>query len=120
MAASKGAGQKRHRAAALQDAGAFSRTPFQPRGFGVRQPYAAFAAMPPARELCSHPYGSCNLKIGQRFKFLRTLLVLGRVSNLPTVWSNCLAGWWLGGGGNIDKLPFLLEGATFLYTGGMF
>jgi 4-hydroxybenzoate polyprenyltransferase len=51
---------------------------------------------------------------------LRTLLVLGRVSNLPTVWSNCLAGWWLGGGGNYGKLPFLLLGVSFLYTGGMF
>ena len=51
---------------------------------------------------------------------LRTLLVLGRVSNLPTVWSNCLAGWWLGGGGNFWKLPFLLLGLTALYTGGAF
>lgn len=45
---------------------------------------------------------------------------MGRVSNLPTVWSNCLAGWWLGGGGDFKKLPFLLAGATFLYVGGMF
>jgi len=51
---------------------------------------------------------------------LRTLLLLGRVSNLPTVWSNCLAGWWLGGGGNYWKLPFLLLGVSALYTGGMF
>jgi hypothetical protein len=51
---------------------------------------------------------------------LRTLFVLGRVSNLPTVWSNCLAGWWLSGGGNFWKLPFLLLGASALYTGGMF
>lgn len=50
----------------------------------------------------------------------RTLLVLGRVSNLPTVWSNCLAGWWLGGGGNYWKLPFLFLGVSALYTGGMF
>ena len=49
-----------------------------------------------------------------------TLLVLGRVSNLPTVWSNCLAGWWLGGGGNFEKLPLLLFGVGALYTGGMF
>jgi hypothetical protein len=55
-----------------------------------------------------------------RLAFPRTLLVLGRVSNLPTVWSNCLAGWWLGGAGNVDKLPYLLAGATSLYTGGMF
>ena len=51
---------------------------------------------------------------------LRTLLVLGRVSNLPTVWSNCLAGWWLGGGGNFWKLPLLLLGVSLLYTGGMY
>ena len=51
---------------------------------------------------------------------LRTLLRLGRISNLPTVWSNCLAGWWLGGGGNFWKLPFLLLGTSVLYTGGMF
>jgi hypothetical protein len=52
--------------------------------------------------------------------FLRTLLVLGRVSNLPTVWSNCLAGWWLAGGQNFKALPLLLGGASFRYIGGMF
>ena len=46
--------------------------------------------------------------------FLRTILILGRVSNLPTVWSNCLAGWWLGGDHHSDRLPFVLIGATFL------
>src|ERR1700678_2876396 len=51
---------------------------------------------------------------------LRTLLVLGRVSNLPTVWSNCLAGWWLSGGQNYWKLPLLLLGTSSLYTAGMF
>lgn len=51
---------------------------------------------------------------------LRTLLVLGRVSNLPTVWSNCLAGWWLGGGRNFQALPFLFVGVSFLYVGGMY
>lgn len=51
---------------------------------------------------------------------LRTWLILGRVSNLPTVWSNCLAGWWLGGAGNFPKLPFLFVGVTLLYLGGMF
>ena len=51
---------------------------------------------------------------------LRALLVLGRVSNLPTIWSNCLAGWWLGGGGNFGKLPLLLFGASALCTGGSF
>lgn len=51
---------------------------------------------------------------------LRTLLVLGRVSNLPTLWSNCLAGWWLAGGGNFKTLPWLLLGTSFLYLGGMY
>lgn len=50
----------------------------------------------------------------------RIALILGRVSNLPTVWSNCLAGWLLGGGGNFAKLPFLFLGVTLLYLGGMF
>jgi hypothetical protein len=54
------------------------------------------------------------------FSRLRTLLILGRVSNLPTVWSNCFVGWWLGGGQNLAKLPGLFAGATFLYIGGMF
>ena len=55
--------------------------------------------------------------MNQRF---RTLLVLGRFSNLPTVWSNCLAGWWLGGGWNAWKLPWLLLGTSLIYCGGMF
>lgn len=50
----------------------------------------------------------------------RTHLILARASNLPTVWSNCLAGWWLSGGGNFWKLPLLLLGTSALYTGGMF
>src|SRR5690242_14805754 len=51
---------------------------------------------------------------------LRVLLVLGRVSNLPTVWSNCLAAWTLAGSGTPKKFMFLSAGATLLYTGGMF
>lgn len=51
---------------------------------------------------------------------LRALLTLSRVSHLPTVWSNCLAGWWLGGQGNYAKLPLLFLGVSALYTGGMF
>ena len=51
---------------------------------------------------------------------LRTLLVLGRVSNLPTVWSNCLAAWWLGGGGRWERFAVLCAGASLLYTAGMF
>ncbi|HWN93572.1 MAG TPA: UbiA family prenyltransferase [Methylomirabilota bacterium] len=57
---------------------------------------------------------------------IRTLLVLGRISNVPTVWSNCLAGWLLGGGGDLirgaDWMLFavLCAGATLLYIGGMY
>jgi 4-hydroxybenzoate polyprenyltransferase len=66
--------------------------------------------------MCFHP-GAMNRDF---IRQLRTLLVLGRVSNLPTVWSNCLAGWWLGGGGNFGKLAPLLFGASALYIGGRF
>ena len=51
---------------------------------------------------------------------LRALLVLGRVSNLPTVWSNCLAGWLLGDGGEWSRFAVLCGGATLLYVGGMY
>jgi 4-hydroxybenzoate polyprenyltransferase len=51
---------------------------------------------------------------------LRTLLILGRVSNLPTVWSNCAAGWWLGGSGSLWSLLWTTAAVTFLYLGGMF
>jgi len=50
----------------------------------------------------------------------RTLLVLGRVSNLPTVWSNCLAGWLIADGGTFQRLLLLCVGASCLYLGGMF
>jgi hypothetical protein len=53
-------------------------------------------------------------------KYLRTLLVLGRVSNLPTVWSNCLAGWLISGRGSIAALLLVCAGATALYIGGMY
>lgn len=51
---------------------------------------------------------------------LRTLLVLGRVSNLPTVWSNCLAGWILGGGTSWLRFFVIVFGASSLYVGGMY
>jgi hypothetical protein len=55
-----------------------------------------------------------------RRPYWQTLLVLGRISNLPTVWSNCLAGWLLGGGGNGLDFLILGLGASALYVGGMF
>jgi 4-hydroxybenzoate polyprenyltransferase len=53
-------------------------------------------------------------------KYLRTLLVLGRVSNLPTVWSNCLAGWLISGIASVFSLFLLCASATCLYVGGMY
>lgn len=55
-----------------------------------------------------------------RMAKLRTLLVLGRVSNVPTVWSNCIAGWMLSGGGSTERLALLCLAATCLYIGGMY
>jgi hypothetical protein len=52
--------------------------------------------------------------------FLRTFLYLSRVSYLPTVWSNCLAGMWLGGGGDLYAVPYLLVASTFIFLGGSF
>ncbi len=50
----------------------------------------------------------------------RALLVLGRASNLPTVWSNCFVAYLLGGGGPWEGLVPLLIGATLFYLGGMY
>jgi hypothetical protein len=50
----------------------------------------------------------------------RTLLILGRVSNLPTVWSDCLAAWCLGGHGGWLSLACVTMAASLLYLGGMF
>jgi 4-hydroxybenzoate polyprenyltransferase len=62
------------------------------------------------------PYLTC----GTLTKRFGVLLVLGRVSNLPTVWSNCLAAWLLSGAGPWPRFFFLTLGATLLYTAGMF
>ena len=56
----------------------------------------------------------------------RALLVLGRVSNLPTIWSNCLCGWLIGAGYmGIEPIDWRMVawvgfGATALYLGGMY
>jgi 4-hydroxybenzoate polyprenyltransferase len=55
-----------------------------------------------------------------KFPSARTLLVLGRVSNLPTVWSNCLCGWLLAGGGSWGRLLLLCFATSLLYIGGMY
>jgi hypothetical protein len=52
---------------------------------------------------------------------LRVYLQLGRVSNLPTVWTNVFAGIALGGGtASPIAMAVLLPAASLAYTGGMF
>lgn len=56
---------------------------------------------------------------------IKALLLLGRVSNLPTVWSNCLAAWLLAGGALLEsadqqRFAWLIAGATLLFLAGMF
>lgn len=50
----------------------------------------------------------------------RSWLVLGRVSNLSTVWTNVLCAWMLGDGGPIEILVGLLIGLSLIYVGGMY
>jgi len=48
-------------------------------------------------------------------------LRLGRISNLPTVWTNVLVGALLAGGSLSDKgLPVLMLALSLFYVGGMF
>lgn len=52
---------------------------------------------------------------------LRTALALGRISNLPTVWTNGLAGFTLAGGSiNDPALVLLLLALSAFYTAGMY
>jgi hypothetical protein len=51
---------------------------------------------------------------------LRPWLELARISNLPTVWTNVLAGWLLGfGKWEWQPLGWLLAGGSLMYTAGM-
>ena len=49
---------------------------------------------------------------------LHRLLTLARVSNLPTVWSNCLAAWFISGAEPSWRMLWLLGGASLLYAAG--
>ncbi|MDE2612074.1 MAG: UbiA family prenyltransferase [Burkholderiales bacterium] len=52
---------------------------------------------------------------------LRVALQLGRISNLPTVWSNVLVGALLGGAALSDaRLPPTMLAMSLFYLGGMF
>lgn len=66
-----------------------------------------------------------GLKRDSSYGYFKSLLLLGRVSNLPTVWSNCLASWLLAGGtlletADLQRFSWLIVGATLLYLAGMF
>jgi hypothetical protein len=50
---------------------------------------------------------------------LRAWLILARASNLPTVWSNCITGCWLGGWNSTPTVLLLCLAGTLFYTGGM-
>jgi len=52
---------------------------------------------------------------------LQTALRLGRVSNLPTVWTNTLAGAVLAGAAGFGaEIAVMLAAFSLFYTGGMF
>ncbi len=73
---------------------------------GVRLGRVGFCAMIPAWR-----------SVGGR---VRPWLILGRVSNLPTVWSNVLAAWLLSGGWSWGRLGWVLVGGSLVYVGGMY
>ncbi|MEO0414011.1 MAG: UbiA family prenyltransferase [Verrucomicrobiota bacterium] len=52
-------------------------------------------------------------------KQLRTILILGRVSNLPTVWTNVLLGWFVSAGLWSAELAYLIAGLSLIYVAGM-
>lgn len=62
-----------------------------------------------------------GVKLGGAAGRRRAYLELGRVSNLPTVWSNVLAGATLAGARGLSARLAALAGAlSLLYVGGMF
>ena len=57
----------------------------------------------------------------RRVVSLSTLLTIGRVSNLPTVWTNVVAGTVLAGGAwQSGRVAAVLVAASLLYLGGMY
>jgi hypothetical protein len=51
---------------------------------------------------------------------LSTLLRLGRISNLPTVWTNVIAGLVIAGGVRLDQFALIALAMTAFYVGGMY
>jgi 4-hydroxybenzoate polyprenyltransferase len=56
----------------------------------------------------------------RRLSGWRTALKLGRVSNLPTVWSNVIAATALAGGAPLRLQALVAAAVSLLYVGGMF
>src|SRR5919199_531467 len=62
-----------------------------------------------------------SIAVTSRALPLGTLLRLGRVSNLPTVWTDVLAGTALAGGDPLSgRTALALAAMTLFYIGGMF
>ena len=53
-------------------------------------------------------------------KKLLILIKLARASNIPTVWSNVIAAYFLSGSNNYRELTLSLIGSSFLYASGMY
>jgi len=56
----------------------------------------------------------------RRVSSWRTALRLGRVSNLPTVWSNVVAASALAGGGSVASIVTTAAAISLMYVAGMF
>ena len=62
-----------------------------------------------------------NATAAVRMPRLSTLLRLGRISNLPTVWTNVLAGSVIAGGDrHPDRIALIMIAMTAFYVGGMY
>ena len=62
-----------------------------------------------------------NATAAVRMPRLSTLLRLGRISNIPTVWTNVLAGSVIAGGDrNPDRIALIMLAMTAFYVGGMY
>jgi 4-hydroxybenzoate polyprenyltransferase len=62
-----------------------------------------------------------NATAAVRMPGLSTLLRLGRISNIPTVWTNVLAGSVIAGGDrNAGRIALIMLAMTAFYVGGMY
>jgi 4-hydroxybenzoate polyprenyltransferase len=62
-----------------------------------------------------------NATAAVRMPRLSTLLRLGRISNIPTVWTNVLAGSVIAGGDrNAGRIALIMLAMTAFYVGGMY